>query len=263
MRLERRAALVTGAGGGIGRALALACTARGARVAAFDLDAEALESLAVELGEGHRTAVVDVADEAAFTGAIEAAGEAVGGIDVCFSNAGTAAGGELEETSAAVMGRALDVNLGAHLTAARALVPGWAERGEGHLVVTASAAGLLTQIGNLPYAVSKHAALALAEWLAITHGDRGVAVSCLCPMGVETAMLAGGQEALGDLGTRVVRAGRVLSPEEVAATTIEAVEAGTFLVLPHPELSDYFRRKADDYERWLVGMRRLRADSAR
>jgi NAD(P)-dependent dehydrogenase (short-subunit alcohol dehydrogenase family) len=260
VRLDQRATIVTGAGSGIGRALALGCVAKGARVAAFDLDPEALAGLEAELGEGHLTAVVDVADEAALSEAIAAATEALGPIDACFSNAGTALGGGLEETSRADLRRSLDVNLGAHLTVAQALVPGWLERGEGHLVITASAAGLLTQVGNLPYSVGKHAAVALAEWLSVTYGDRGVGVSCLCPMGVDTAMLRGGKDwSLGDLGTRVVRgAGQVLTPDQVATAAIAGLEADAFLILPHEEVGTFYARKAADPDRWLTSMRRLR-----
>jgi NAD(P)-dependent dehydrogenase (short-subunit alcohol dehydrogenase family) len=140
------------------------------------------------------------------------------------------------------------------------------ERGGGYLLHTCSAAGLLTAVGDAPYAVTKHAAVAFSEWLSVTYGDRGIGVSCLCPMGVNTAMLQGGLEADdagGRLGARVVEhAGRVLEPEEVAERVVEAIEAERFLVLPHPEVLGFFQRKASDYDRWLRGMRRLQASVA-
>ena len=146
--------------------------------------------------------------------------------------------------------------------AARRLVPEWVERGEGYFLATASAAGLLTQIGSAPYAVTKHATVAFAEWLSVTYGDRGVRVSCLCPMGVNTAMLQAGMALEGEEGmsSRVVAAtGDVLEPEEVAGTVVEALAAERFLVLPHPQVLEFLRRKASDYDRWLAGMRRLQA----
>jgi NAD(P)-dependent dehydrogenase (short-subunit alcohol dehydrogenase family) len=150
----------------------------------------------------------------------------------------------------------------AHLLAARRLVPEWVERGEGYFLATASAAGLLTQIGSAPYSVTKHAAVAFAEWLSVTYGDRGVRVSCLCPMGVNTGMLQAGLALSGEegLGTRVVAAaGDVLEPDQVADAVIDALREERFLILPHPEVLDFFQRKGADYDRWLAGMRRLQA----
>jgi len=264
VKLAGSTVFVTGAGRGIGRALALAAAAAGARVAATDLRPEELETLAAELGgDGHWTGALDVTDEAALEAALAEAAERLGPIGVCFSNAGIADGGDPISTPPAVWRRALDVNVGAHVTAARALLPSWLERGEGHFVATASAAGLLTQIGSAPYSVSKHACVAFAEWLSVTYGERGVGVSCICPMGVDTAMLRPGEDgALEGLGSRVVRgAGEVVSPESVAAQALAAVEEGGFLVLPHPEVLTYFQRKGADYERWLGGMRRLQSAS--
>ncbi|HXS45301.1 MAG TPA: SDR family NAD(P)-dependent oxidoreductase, partial [Solirubrobacteraceae bacterium] len=151
-------------------------------------------------------------------------------------------------------------NVLAHVHAARAVLPGWLERGGGHFLATASAAGLLTQVGSAPYAVTKHAAVAFAEWLAVTYGDRGIGVSCLCPMWVDTAMLG----SMGDEGGRLVsaQAGAILAPEQVAADALAAIRDGRFLVLPHPEVLEFFRRKADDYDRWLAGMRRLQRRAA-
>lgn len=156
---------------------------------------------------------------------------------------------------------AIDVNVLVHVRAARLLVPGWLARGSGCFVATASAAGLLTQIGGAPYSVTKHTAAAFSEWLSVTYGDRGIGVSCLCPMGVSTNMLNDGLDAAdqaSQLGATVVaHAGAVLEPEDVAQCVLDAVEQERFLVLPHPEVLGYFRRKASDYDRWLRGMRRL------
>ena len=154
------------------------------------------------------------------------------------------------------------MNVNAHVLAARRLVPAWLERGEGYFVTTASAAGLLSQIGDAPYSVTKHAAVAFAEWLSLTYGDRGLRVSCLCPMGVNTAMLNAGldMEDSHGLGARVVAAsGRVLEPEDVADDVMRAIREERFLILPHPEVGEFLRRKGDDTERWLAGMRRLQA----
>jgi NAD(P)-dependent dehydrogenase (short-subunit alcohol dehydrogenase family) len=155
---------------------------------------------------------------------------------------------------------AFGVNVRAHILAAERLLPGWLERGSGHFLTTASAAGLASQIGSAPYAVTKHAAVAFAEWLAITYGDRGVGVSCLCPMGVNTAMLQDGLGGEESLGFRVVTtAAPVLEPDDVASAVVEGLRDGSFLILPHPEVLEFFRRKAADYDRWLAGMRRLQA----
>jgi NAD(P)-dependent dehydrogenase (short-subunit alcohol dehydrogenase family) len=157
---------------------------------------------------------------------------------------------------------AFAVNVRAHVLAARLLVPQWLERGTGCFVATASAAGVLTQIGSAPYTVTKHAAVAFAEWLSVTYGDRGVRVSCLCPMGVRTAMTQVPDDAPEDarLAAGVVAsAGAMLEPEEVADVVVEGLRAERFLILPHPEVLTFFQRKADDYDRWLAGMRRLQA----
>jgi short-subunit dehydrogenase len=143
--------------------------------------------------------------------------------------------------------------------AVRAVLPSMLERGDGYLLHTASAAGLLTNIGNAPYSVTKHAVVALAEWLAITYGDRGVKVSCLCPQGVRTDMLLG---AVGDLAGDAVAAQGIIEPDDVAEDVVTALRDERFLVLPHPEVLTYFQRKATDYDRWLAGMRRLQARTA-
>jgi NAD(P)-dependent dehydrogenase (short-subunit alcohol dehydrogenase family) len=244
---------VTGAAGGIGRALALRCVAEGARVAVTDIQAEALEAVGGELGAAGLALPADVTDPAAVSGLIDRVEAEFGPVDVFFANAGVAIGEDPVDTPDDVWDLAFAVNVRAHVLAARRLLPGWLSRGEGYFVATASAAGLLTQIGSAPYAVTKHAAVAFAEWLSVTYGDRGLRVSCLCPMGVRTAMLAG-----EELSHRVVKgAGAVIEPEDVADAVVAAIEREQFLILPHPEVLTFFQRKGLDYERWLSGMRRL------
>ena len=155
---------------------------------------------------------------------------------------------------------ALNVNVRAHIAAAERLLPGWLERGSGYFLTTASAAGIVSQIGSAPYAVTKHAALAFAEWLSITYGARGVGVSCLCPMGVNTPLLNDGLGGEDGLGFRVVAAAStILEPEQVADAVVDGLAEEGFLILPHPEVLEFFQRKAADYDRWLAGMRRLQA----
>jgi len=263
MKLDGRVAIVTGGASGIGSALAAAAVAARARVVVADLDAGGAERAAAALGDGALAWGCDVTDEAALRDLIEAAERELGPVDVFFANAGIANGPGLGR-SEGEWTRAIDVNLMAHVRAATLLVPRWLERGGGYFVATASAAGLLTQVGSAPYAVTKHAAVAFAEWLSVTYGDRGIRVSCICPMGVRTPMLDGGLGAEGpdeDLAVRTVAAaGAVLEPEVVAAQTLAAIAEERFLVLPHPEVLEYFRRKGADYERWLRGMRRLQAE---
>jgi NAD(P)-dependent dehydrogenase (short-subunit alcohol dehydrogenase family) len=253
--LEGRTVVVTGAAGGIGRALALRCAAEGARVAVTDIQAEGLAAVGDELGAAGLALPADVTDSAAVSALIDRVEAELGPVDVFFANAGVAIGEDPMDTPDDVWDLAFAVNVRAHVLAARRLLPGWLDRGEGYFVATASAAGLLTQIGSAPYAVTKHAAVAFAEWLSVTYGDRGLRVSCLCPMGVRTAMLAG-----EELSHRVVRsAGDVLEPSEVADVVVAGIEREQFLILPHPEVLTFFQRKGLDYERWLSGMRRLQA----
>ena len=249
MELRDRTAVVTGAGGGIGRALVAALAEAGARVVATDRDGPEVEGAAA-------SRALDVTDAEATKALLDE----VGPVDVYLANAGVGAGTDPVETPDAVWDTVLDVNLRAHITAAKLLLPGWLERGEGYFVSTASAAGLLTQIGSAPYAVSKHAAVAFAEWLSVTYGARGVRVSTVCPMGVATPMLESDPDGMGALATGTVKAaGEVLTPEAVAAAVVEGIGREVFLVLPHPEVLTYFRRKGEDYERWLAGMRRLQS----
>jgi NAD(P)-dependent dehydrogenase (short-subunit alcohol dehydrogenase family) len=258
VRLEGRTVVVTGAAGGIGRALALRCAAEGARVAVTDVNADGLRAVGEELGASGVALPADITDERAVSELIERVESELGPVEVFFANAGVAIGEDPVDTPDEVWDQAFAVNVRAHIQAVRRLLPGWLERGEGYFVATASAAGLLTQIGSAPYAVTKHAAVAFAEWLSVTYGERGIRVSCLCPMGVRTAMLAG-----EELSHRVVRsAGDVLEPEQVADIVVAAIEREQFLILPHPEVLTFFQRKGLDYERWLSGMRRLQARTA-
>jgi NAD(P)-dependent dehydrogenase (short-subunit alcohol dehydrogenase family) len=255
MKLEGRTVVVTGGAGGIGRALALRSAAEGARVAVTDVQSDRLQRVAVELGDGHLAVEADVTDDDALGGLLARVESQLGPIDVFFANAGVAIGEDPVDTPDDVWDLAFSVNIRAHILAARRLLPGWLERGEGYFVATASAAGLLTQVGSAPYAVTKHAAVAFAEWLSVTYGDQGIRVSCLCPMGVRTAMTEG-----DELAHRVVRsAGAMLEPEDVAGVVVEAIDAERFLILPHPEVLTFFQRKAMDYDRWLAGMRRLQS----
>jgi NAD(P)-dependent dehydrogenase (short-subunit alcohol dehydrogenase family) len=261
---DGRTAIVTGAARGIGAAIARELHAAGARVVLADLDGDGARSVAEEL-ESRRPGSalgigVDVATAAGNRTLVETARAAFGDIDIFVANAGIAAGTDLGSPESE-WERSFAVNVHAHRWAAEILVPEWLERGEGYFCVTASAAGLLAQIGSAPYSVTKHAAVAFAEWLAITYGDRGIGVSCLCPQGVNTAMInASTADTAGRAAGDVVRAaGAVLEPEEVALRLVEAVRAGRFLVLPHPEVHDYEVRRATDRERWLHGMRKLQA----
>jgi NAD(P)-dependent dehydrogenase (short-subunit alcohol dehydrogenase family) len=241
--------VVTGAGGGIGRAIARRLAAGGARVVVNDLDPGAASAVAEEL---KGLAVPgDVGTDEGISRLIGAARDFLGEIDVYCSNAGTG-GGTGSETPDDVWQRVWEVNTMSHVRAARLLLPGWLERGRGTLVVTASAAGLLTMLGSAPYSVTKHAAVGYAEWLAATYAHRGLTVHCVCPQGVRTQMLANSGRA-GD----VVLADAAIEPEQVAEALWQAIEAGTFLVLPHPEVRDYYVARASDTGKWLRAMNRI------
>jgi len=251
MRLEGKHAVVTGGASGIGRALARRFAAEGARgVVVADLDAAGCAAVAAEV-KG-LAAPTDVANEAAVRALVARAEDAYGPIDLFCSNAGIAITGGVE-ASDADWERIWRINVMAHVYAARAVLPSMLERGSGYLLNTASAAGLLNQIGSAPYGVTKHAAVALAEWLAITYGDAGLKVSVLAPQAVRTAMTAG----VVDGGVAGVDG--MLEPDDVAAAVVAGLDTEDFLILPHPEVLEYFRRKASDYDRWLNGMRRLQA----
>jgi NAD(P)-dependent dehydrogenase (short-subunit alcohol dehydrogenase family) len=241
--------VVTGSGGGIGRAIARRLAADGARVVVNDLDPAAAHAVAAEIGGF--AAPGDAGTERGVDELITAATGFLGEIDVYCSNAGTGAGTG-PETPDDLWQRAWEVNTMAHVRATRALLPGWLARGSGTFVVTASAAGLLTMLGSAPYSVTKHAAVGFAEWLAATYAHRGLTVHCICPQGVRTDMLANSGRA-GD----VVLAAAAIEPERVADALVAALAAGSFLVLPHPEVHDYYVSRATDTDRWLRGMSRL------
>jgi NAD(P)-dependent dehydrogenase (short-subunit alcohol dehydrogenase family) len=252
MNLSGKRIVVTGAAGGIGLAMAKAALERGAEHAVLvDLDEERVEAAAAGIGEQASAVAGDVADAALLKRAFDVSGR----VDGFFANAGIGTGAGLggADDWAATM----RVNIEAHVTAAQLLIPVWCERGEGLWVTTASAAGVLTQIGDAPYSVSKAAAVSFAEWLAITYGDRGIQVHCLAPMGVNTNLLNAGLDADSQSVNVVAAAGQILEPEEVATDVMDAIEANRFMVLPHPEVAEFRRRKVDDTDRWLAGMRRL------
>ena len=261
MELDGKHVIVTGAARGIGAALARRFHQAGAHVVVADR--EDLGAILDEL-EGAVGVTNDIGTERGNIDLIRAAEDAFGPVDLFFANAGVGTGGD-PMTPDDAWNTAFDINVHAHRWAARHLLPGWLARGEGYFCSTASAAGLLAQIGSAPYSVTKHAAVAFAEWLSITYGDQGIRVSCLCPQGVNTAMLNAGDEETaagnavgGGLGGNVVRlAGVVLEPDHVADIVHAAIRTEQFLILLHPEVAEYMRRKATEPERWLAGMRTL------
>ena len=314
MDVANRVAVVTGGASGIGRELCLALASRGAAgVVVADVDAQGSVAVAQtirSLGQKAVAVTADVSREPDVQGLVSRAEEAFGRIDLFCSNAGIIVAGGVEVPDAA-WSRIWAVNVQSHVYVARAVLPGMLARGEGYLVITASAAGLLTQLGSAPYAVTKHAAVALAEWLAISYGDQGIGVSCLCPQAVTTNLgatsqreLAGGtrgspprtdtatrgdawteERGTSDEGRHHPEARRppggiggspprtdtvgsvslqaaldgVLTPDQVAVSVIDGLAAERFLILPHPEVATYERRRAEDRDRWLGGMRRLQA----
>ena len=249
MELKDRFAVITGGSGGIGKAMAAAFLREGAAgVMLADLDQVAVDKAAAELGcDGMACDVTREADIQALAGAAEAK---YGRIDLFCSNAGAGGPGVLIDAENEVWQNQWDLHVMAHVYAARAVLPGMIERGEGYLLNTASAAGLLAALGSGPYTVTKAAAVKLAEFISITHGDEGIRVSVLCPQGVNTAMAP---KSLGDGQTD-----GIIEPDQLAGTVVEAIREERFHVLPHPEVEEYVRRKGDNVDRWLVGMRRLR-----
>jgi NAD(P)-dependent dehydrogenase (short-subunit alcohol dehydrogenase family) len=229
-------------------------------VVAGDIDADSAAQTAAMIGGAAATA--DAASNEGIATLLDTASRTFGPVDIYVANAGITGQPGLGDDEAA-WDRIIDVNVRAHVRAAKAVLPEWLERGHGHFVAVASAAGLLTQLGAAPYSVTKHAAVGFAEWLAITYGDRGIGVSCVCPMGVETPLLRGMTDAPDGetrlAGSAVVSAGAVITPDVVAAGVVQAVADGTFLVLPHPEVLDMYRQKGADYDRWIAGMRRYRS----
>jgi NAD(P)-dependent dehydrogenase (short-subunit alcohol dehydrogenase family) len=255
VKLTDKVIVVTGGAHGIGAAMLQRFHREKPRaLVVADRDAAGAAALARELGG--LAVTCDVAREADIVALVERATKEYGAIDLFVSNAGIAVGGGVE-TPDDEWRRIFDVNVMAHVWAARALLPAMVARGSGYLLATASAAGLLSMVGSAPYSVTKHAAVALAEWLAITYGDRGIKVSCLCPLYVNTDLLKG---ALNEAAGATIKAsGEIIEPAKVADAVVEAIDAEKFLILPHPEVATYFQRKASDYDRWLGGMRRLHA----
>lgn len=250
MDIEDKVVVVTGGGSGIGRALARRFAADGARgvaiadIAGADAVADEIGGLAVETDVSVESDVIELVDRTE---------SSYGPVDLFCSNAGIGTFGGVDAADDEWQ-RIWDINVMGHVYAARCLVPRMIERGGGYLLNTSSAAGLLTQLGSAPYSVTKHAAVALAEWLAVTHGHQGIKVSVLCPQGVRTAMTA----PMGDDGG-VIAVDGMIEPQEVADAVISGLAAEEFLILPHPQVLHYFRRKGDDYDRWIRGMQRLQA----
>jgi NAD(P)-dependent dehydrogenase (short-subunit alcohol dehydrogenase family) len=252
MRIEGKCVVVTGAASGIGAALARRFAAEGARgVVVADVQEEPLLAVAGESGDA-LAVPCDVTQEAQLRSLVERAEARFGPIDLFCSNAGIVVPGGAD-ASDEIWRRSIDVNVMAHVYAARIMVPRMIDQGGGYLLQTASAAGLLTQIGSAPYSVTKHAALALAEWLAITFGDKGIKVSVLAPQAVRTAM------TIGIPNGGVAGVDGMLEPDTVAEAVVRGLATEAFLILPHPEVLEYFRRKASDYDRWIAGMQRLQA----
>jgi NAD(P)-dependent dehydrogenase (short-subunit alcohol dehydrogenase family) len=257
MDLSGRHIVVTGGGGGIGGALSRRFVQEGARlVVVADRDLAKAESVAAEIGAGALAVEFDASREDGVKALIATAQEAGGAIDIFVSNAGVpGGGGGPVETSDADWDEAWRVNVMAHVWASRALLPEMLARGEGYLINTASAAGLLTQVSSVGYSVTKHAAVALAEWMAIEYREAGIRVSCICPQGVRTPML---ELAMDDAaGAAALNAGGLIEPEDVAESVVEGIADERLLILPHAEVAQFMALKGSNHERWIGGMRKL------
>lgn len=257
MRSEDRVAVVTGAAGGIGGALARGLIARGARrVIACDINSGGAETLREDLGEAIVPKSLDVADERATVSLIDEVEDSIGPIDLWFANAGVASATGVDADDD-LWNKQWRVNVMSHVYAARHMLPRWLERDGGHLVTTASMAGILSSVGDAAYSATKHAALGLAEWLAYTYGARGIRVSCICPGAVDTAMLRAGAGGDAAKASAAIGGGDVLSPEAAAEVVLDAVAEDRFLILTHPDLQRFAIGKAQEPERWIGGMTRL------
>jgi NAD(P)-dependent dehydrogenase (short-subunit alcohol dehydrogenase family) len=256
MEPEGKIALVTGAAGGIGGALVRELLARGAaRVVATDINGEGVEALAGDL-DGAVPRTLDVSDEQATVALIDSIEAELGPVDLFFANAGVATGGG-PEAGDDVWNLQWQVNVMSHVYASRALFPRWTERGAGHLITTASMAGLLSSLGDGVYSTTKHAALGLAEWLAVTYADKGIHVSCICPGAVDTAMLRAGGGGDAGKASAVIGGGDVLAPGAAAVRILDQLAEDRFLILTHPEMREFVVGKAENPERWIRGMTRL------
>ena len=265
MQVEGSTCIVTGGGSGIGRALAKEFAAAGARVVVGDISAKAAGETADRICARGHVAVAGHADASSTIGIrtlIDLAHTEFGAVDIYVANAGVLGPPGLG-IGEGDWDTAIAVNLSAHVRAAALLVPGWIRGGRGYFVSIASAAGLLTHIGGAAYAATKHAAVGFAEWLAITYGDDGIGVSCVCPMGVDTQLLSStrqSSDATEQLAARaIMNAAELIPPERVARTTLDACRRGEFLVLPHPEVREKYQKKCHDHDRWIDGMRRYQA----
>lgn len=251
MQVEDQLVFVTGGGSGIGEALCRRFAAEdAARVVVTDLAGEEAERVASDIGGIGLQ--LDVSDEAAVTATIQEIESRHGPIGLLVNNAGIATGGSVDVPTA-VWQKTWDINVMAHVYAIRAALPGMLANGSGYILSTVSAAGLLTNIGAAPYAVTKHAALALAEWVSMTYGKQGIGVSALCPQFVDTPML----DLFGESASQEWVRSIAITTEDVAEAVIQGLADERFLILPHPEVATYFQNKANDYDRWLGGMRKL------
>jgi NAD(P)-dependent dehydrogenase (short-subunit alcohol dehydrogenase family) len=250
MEVRDKVVVVTGAANGIGRALAKRFSEEGAgKIIIADLDEQGLKRVETETGaESFKT---NVASEADIKQLINSCERKYGGIDLLCNNAGIGVNGGPEVPNEDWQ-KIWEINVMAHVYAARAAIPGMLRRGSGYILNTASAAGLLSQIGSAPYAVTKHAAVSFAEWLAITYGDRGLKVSVLCPQAVRTAMTADDPDGVASVDG-------MIEPEQVSEAVVTTLKNESFLVLPHPKVLDYMQRKSGDYDRWIEGMKKLQS----
>lgn len=250
MQLENKVVVITGAGSGIGAAMARRLSEEStAGLMLADLDADSVAEVAEDVGASHFQ--LDVSDPSANRALIETTERQLGPIDLFCANAGYGVAGS-EQSDPQGWDKMWSVNVMSHVHAAKHLVPGWVARGHGYFLSTASAAGLLTNLGAAEYSVTKHAAVAFAEWLAVTYGAQGVKVSCLCPQFVNTPLI----DAMSELDTLMATAA-VLEPDEVADAVVDGLAEENFLILPHPEVEQYFQNKAGDYDRWITGMQKL------
>jgi NAD(P)-dependent dehydrogenase (short-subunit alcohol dehydrogenase family) len=253
MKVQDQVVVVTGGANGIGRALCRRFAVEGAKaVVVADIENDAAHTVAAEIGGWDVNA--NVSSESDVQMLVDEVLKKYGQIDLFCSNAGVGVEGDCCTPDRDWL-RSWEVNVMGHVYAARAALPAMLARHQGYLLNTVSAAGLLTMLGSAPYTATKHAALGLAEWLSITYGDQGIKVSALCPMGVRTRMLEG-----AEFGGGTFLLDDAISPDEVAEAVIQGLDAEQFLIAPHPKVREHVRRKADDYERWLGGMRRLQAN---